>query len=519
MQTVPAIFNQLADADVQPTRYGLRISFDKSYNPATTFFQLNVSQLNGADLLAPSTDNPMQSWDHYAYSDHTDRVVTLTCERELEFPYSVVLGMADFELANFDGYYTPGSVSPISEYIIPSRPVRMLAGFANIILPQFVGLTDAMPEVSDSSKTATFHAVDFLTQIFDMDITSTIAMRDVYTDEVLAEIFTQAGLAPEQYNLRRGRNKIPFLFYQKKITKAGELIRELMEAEMGMLWLDEQGIIQFAPRLDLPSTPVMFLGDENVVDIQTNTDKNITNKVRVTAEIREVQPWQVVHQKDATSGETFVIAPGDTRVYEGDLTDPIISAIAPTMGEATGVSWFTALDQVGNPVTTNIDVDGDEIKQSTYNVTFTNNNSFPIEIAEVEIWGEPAKVVDVIDYTASDADSILKYGDGEDTTLTIENNFLQSISQARSLALLVLDQYKEHSNVLIVTIKGNHALQLGDVVDLDARTYDGQYRIIGITNKIQDGLYTQILKLRHYTPRHWFQLNVSQLNGTDVLAP
>lgn len=516
MQIVPTAFQQLADADVQPNSWGLRISFDKEFDPDITFFTLDVSQLNGPDILGPNEDNPLQAWDYYEYVNYTDRVVMLSWDRELEFPFSVVSAMADIELNNYDDYFTPGATSPIEEYIIPKRPLRILSGFNNTVIPQFVGLTQKMPEITDSSKTASFHALDFLTQIYEMKITSTIAMRDVRTNEVLANIFEQFGLAPTQYNLAKGRNVIPFLFFERNTVTAGQVIRQLMQAEMGLLWLDELGIIQFRPRLELATSPIYSFDESNVVDISTPNDSEIINKVVINSELREVQEYQTIFIKAESSGDFFVIGPGDTRVFEAQLTDPSISAVSPTLGEASAVSWFTAKDSVGNPVSSDITVDDTELRTNSYDITFTNNNSFAIEIAKMEIWGEPAKVYDRIEYTAVEQPSVDKY---EEQILEIANPFIQSVSQCESIALTILHEYSEHTSIVELTVKGNPALQLGDIVELDARTYSGEYSITRVANKIQEGLYEQRLKLRRYAPDDWFVLNVSQLNGDDILAP
>jgi len=50
--------------------------------------------------------------------------------------------------------------------------------------------------------------------------------------------------------------QFPFLFFERDQQTAGDIIRPLMQAEMGMLWLDEQGIIKFIPRLEIPNEPV-----------------------------------------------------------------------------------------------------------------------------------------------------------------------------------------------------------------------------------------------------------------------
>jgi len=162
MQIVSTAFNALADGDVRPLSYGLSISFDKQFDSAVTFFTLNQSTLNGSDILSTTQDNPIQAWDYYEYLDYTERVIYQSVSRELEFPYSVVSSIADFQLNNYDQYFTPRSTSPINSYILPKRPVRLLQGFASTVLPQFVGLTSGMPEISKTDGNCNVYGYGFL---------------------------------------------------------------------------------------------------------------------------------------------------------------------------------------------------------------------------------------------------------------------------------------------------------------------------------------------------------------------
>lgn len=518
MQIVPSGFNDLADADIRPLSWGLLISFSKEYDDDITFFTLDQSTLNGTDILAPTEDNPLQAWDYYEYLDYSDRVIFMSWERELEFPYSIVSAIADFQVNNYDKFFTPGAGSPIAADNLPKRPVRLLSGFANTKLPQFVGLTQGMPEVDEAGRTATFTALDFLTQIYDLPIRNTVAMADVTTDVVLANIFEQFGLLPGQYDLAVGRNKIPFLFFEKKQMTAGEVIRSLMQAEMGLLWLDEEGIIRFRPRLEQPIDATYYFNEENIVSLTTSGDDQIINKVIITTDVRALQDFQVVYSKDASSTLLNVIPPMSSYVFVAELQDPCLSIEEPEFGLATDVSWFTAETETGAPVLSNVAVTSVELKTNSYEVTIENTNNFAVNIDQMELWGQPGRQISVepIIYESLDTDSVAKY---EVKQLEVSNNFIQSVDQARSLALAVLDEYSEYAAIIIVEVKGNPAIQLSDVVEMYYQNYRGSYRVIGITNKLQDQKFTQILKLRKYNPRDWFTLNQSTLNDTDVLAP
>jgi len=515
MQIVPTIFNNYAQGNVRPHSWGVRISFDKAFDDTTTFFTLDTSVLDGIDLLGPSDDNPLQAWDFYKYIDYTNRIVGMSWDRSLEFPFSVVSARADFELSNTDDYFTPNGGSPIQNYILPKRPVRLLSGFANTIIPQFVGLTQGMPEISQNPKTATFTALDFLTQIYELNIRNTIAMQDVRTDEVLANIFSQFGLAPAQYDLGKGRNVIPFLFFEAGQITAGEVIRSLMEAEMGMLWLSETGIIMFRERLEIVNTPVYTFDDNAIVDLQVSSDDQIINQINFTSELRAVQEYQSVYLK-SDNNSLNVVPAGSTYIYQADLQDPCLTIETPTIGEVSSVSWFTASLPDGTNVSTGVTVASVNLRTNSFDVTFNNSNGFDVNISKMQLWGQPAKVYDKVKKTMNYQPSIDKY---EVKPIPIDNNFLQSIEQMESLGITILDGYAEYASILDMEVKGNPALQLGDVIEVDYRQFDGQYRIIAMSNSLRDSKFTQNIKVRTYLPRSWFVLDSSTLDGVAVLAP
>lgn len=515
MQIVPQWFKNMARGDVRSHAWGARISFTKEYDDDITFFTLNQSLLNSGDILGTTGDNILNAWDFYEYADFTDRLVHMSWDRSLEFPYSVANARADFQLANTDQYLTPNGTSSIANYILPKRPVRLLSGFRNMIIPQFVGLTQGMPEISDNDGTATFTALDFLTQIYEMPIRNTILMTNVRTDQVLAQIFADFGLTPSQYDLAQGRNTIPFLFFERQQQTAGDVIRKLMEAEGGMLWLAENGIIRFAPRLEQPMTAVYELTGSEIVNMSVAQDSQIINRVIFTGELRRLAGYQSIFTK-AEGGEQNIIPAGKTAAFFANLDDPSIDIVPPTAGEQTGTSWFQAKTLGG------VDVGGVSVASvysftNSYKIEFTNSNGFDIDIAELELFGNPAKVYATIDNKSLEyPPSVEKY---EVQPLVIDNNFIQTESQMESLGLSILDNYAEYASILNAEIKGNPALQLGDIVEVNYKHYTGDYRIISISSSLQQGKATQNLVLRSYQSYDYFVLNQSQLNGTDLLAP
>lgn len=524
MQTTTERFKELVTSPVVGIDWGLQMSLRKEVNPDIQFFILDDSLLDGTDILKPSDDNPLLPWYQYDYKPFKDRVISMEWSREVDFPYSVQSAMADVTLRNTDGYFTPGGSSPVQEYILPKRPIILFQGFLTAEnLGQFVGMTQDMPSVSATE--ASFHALDFLSELYEIPLTNMIAMQNAYTHEVLEVMFLQLGLSPVQFDLARSRNKIPYLFFERGI-KAGEALRQLMQAEGGLLWLDEQGVIKFTPRVEIANDPVYVLNESTIVDVNLSSESQLINNVIIRSNVRDVQEFQSVHTKTSAgegTDEAWVIPPSDSIVKLLSITDPIINAQEPTLGHASGVSWFTARDVTGTPVTSGITVTASETLTNSYSIEFTNSNAFAVEIDELDLWAQPAKLVDEqgMRYELQSDSSVEKYGL---QTYEIENDFIGTIDNANSLALMILDSFSEYHGMLEVSVRINPALELGDVVEVNYREYQGTYKIEKITNIMRVGVeVSQVLKLRRYTVRNWFVLSSndeprSLLDGGDQLT-
>lgn len=515
MQTTSDQFSNLAVNEVRPISYDLTISFDKVFDDAITFFTLDTSILDGTDVLAPNDDNPLQYWDKYEYQDFADRAMSLETSAEIEFPYSVASAVADFTLNNYDDLFTPNSGSSIAPYVLPSRPLRMFMGFNGENLQQFVGLTEFLPTVDENSKSVDFHAVDFLSKVFEMKTANIIAMQDVYTSDVLDVLFQAAGLDPSQYSLANSSNKIEFVYF-KKGENLGEVIRRLMQAELGLLWLDEQGIIQFKPRAENASDPVMSFDDSNIIEIKTANAGRIINVVEINATIREVEERQPIFSAIDTVDDGYIIPASSSGDIFANLDDPAISATAPTSGLSNIDSYFIATNAATGASVGSVTVTSDDLFVDSYKVTFNNANAFDVRISSMVIWGEPAKIVDEIRYVEKDQDSIDKY---EERGIVIDNDFVQSVSACDSIALSILDSYAEYGGDIEMVVKGNPALQLGDYVAVDKDTFTGDYRVTSKTSRIINGRLDQIIGARKFSNVHFFVLDEDILDGTAQLAP
>jgi len=521
MQAVSPSFHQKSQAGIRKHRWSLAMSFDKEFDDSRTFFTLDSSTLDGTDVLSPVGDNPIQFWDFYSYTAYTDRVISLEWSREIDFPFSVQSSTASVVLNNFDNYFSSHTNSPINQYLIPGRPTKLFAGYENEpLLQQFVGLTQDKPELDQSARTAKFESLDYLNEIFKLELSESVAMSNVRTDEALAALLQQFGIESYQYVLARGRNVIPFLFLEEG-KSAADAFRDIMQAEGGQLWIDEQGVIRFDQRLVPVDGPVFTFNESNISTISTTGDTEIINRVKITSNIRSVQQFQPIHAgsgelSSPTLSQPVVIPAGSTGLYQIKLTDPLAGYSEPALGYLSGDSWFTTTTVGGTPVITGTSVTDSSISINTLTLTFTNVNLFDVYIDAIEVYGEPAKIVDTINYEAFDQDSIDEYGEH---LLPIENDLFGSESNCESFAYTVIDAYSQFDSIIEMSVKGNPALQLGDIIWVDTTKITGQFQIIKISNSINPGGVDQIIKAKRYNPREWFMLNTSTLDGTDVLAP
>lgn len=521
-------FHKAAFGQIIKPVVAIYVSFDKQLKEGG-FFTLGQSQLNGSDLLKFAASNAdTQSWDFYDYKDFSDRLVSVNWERSLQFPYQIQCGMMDFTLSNTDGYFTPlNPKSPIGSNNLPARPVRLAAGFrysnTSELIPQMSGITDGLPDLNQYSKTVDYHAVDFLYDICNQELTTAINMRAAKTGDIIAAILQSYGLSPSQYKVAKGRFTVPFVFFDIGAS-IGDALKKLVQSENGFMWLDETGVVRFETSAATTGATeiVATLSDYDIMEITPGELSDIVNRVKITAEVREVQEWQEVYTKSESSENIsnslwVVPANGEVTVSCG-LGDPCYDVVAPTINKASSVSWFTAQDEHLNPVTSGVSATG-VLSSNSYTITFTNNHAYPVEIVEMKLWGEPAKVYDILNYDAYDDESVEKFGN---QTLEIsDNQFFQSYYQANAFARSIIGEHKDYSRTIKAQIKGDFSLQLLDLLRIETQegTYDGIYRILGLSYS-WDGkqLITNVTLNGTSIEEGKFTLNLSQLNGEDVLG-
>lgn len=521
-------FASVANGTIRPLALNAKISFTKNRDDDMSWFILDQSKLDGTDILATSPDDVIQLWDAYEWDDVSEDIIGMNWERSVAFPYNVQSAMCELQLNNISQRYTYGnSDSPYAGYILPKRPIRTYAGFKKIgvaeVVPVFVGLTEKMPKYSDlNDSKAIFSAQDFLSSIAETQMNQTVMLKDVRTDEAIATILDTYGMDSSMYQLAKGINKIPFVVFEKGLN-AGNILQKLVQAENGALWLDEKGIIRFEPRTaDVGKVSVLSFDEKNIIDLKPSRTDGIVNHVKIKSDIREVQANQPIFSMLNEDGYTRSSEEDSYRIQaNGNLTvwlsmdDPIWSAtVNPILNGGSTDSAFQVVDLAGNTLSSGVSAVGTLFSDSM-KLVFTNATGAPVSVSFLEIWGEPAKVVDTIDYDAYDSDSVDEFGE---MILNIsDNNYFGSYANADSYAMDVLKRRSGYSPTMTMTVKGNPALQLGDVIRLNYK-YAGEYKVVGVKSAITNSAgFTTTLTVERFTLLTAFKLDVSILDGTDVL--
>jgi hypothetical protein len=512
MQTTTSAFNTRANKAMRKLTHRVLMSFPRAYNASVSFFTIGVSTIGGADIIK-GTGDVVAEWDKYQYDDYSYRIKSIEVTRTEEMVNSTTLAQADIVLENHDNYFTPSRGSVIQNYILPYRPIKLFGGFGDEAIPQFVGLTEKMPTIDERGKMASFHCIDFMYSLFNRPLDSAVMYQDKRTDEILASLLVAFGITPTQYSFDTGFNIVKFAFFDKG-QKFGDVVKELMEAEMGRFFMDEQGVIRFKNRQNYVSTPQWFFNTSNIIDIQTSKQDDIINVVTVKANVREVQAKQKYWELQSA----FLIPANSSVQVWADFNDPVTSVDAPAYITSATTSLYTTntlQDGSGTQVPSGI-TPTVQLFAKSYLMTFANANAYDVYVTSLELYATPAVVVKEIYTRQTNAASIAKY---DERVLDIENDYINNEGDAASKANIILDDYATYANQYVLNVKGNPALQIGDPVSVNIWGYSGTFVITKIVNRWADGRFSQQLTVRSKTYRSFFTIGISTIGGTDVIAP
>jgi hypothetical protein len=403
----------------------------------------------------------------------------------------------------------------IKDYILPSRPIRLYDGYdingfkANV--PKFVGLTKGMPNSDYRKRDTQIQANDFLDYIMNKKIDNTAMWTAEWTDTVIEDLMiNECGFATSQFDLDQGINRIPFGY----VDKGGSLssfLKDLVEAELGYFFQDENGIIRFWNRHhfnELPNNrPCRNILTSQVIEESIPRDDKILNVVEVEGKPRRRESTQPLWEQPQ---KAELNPSGKTSLWY-NFSDPMWAITTPQAN--VHYTANTKDDDTGENITSDITVSSIHKFSTSCNIVWNNANSSRAYLS-LTLWGEPCKPIGDVYYRSQCDCSVTAYGE-ENHIHKIDNDFI-SQDYCESLAKLILGDYCSPHDHKELTIKAIPELQLGDMV-----SYGGRWWLIySIKEQLSPGSgFIQQLKLVRKTVATYFRIGISLIGSKDKIAP
>lgn len=525
MHTVTAGFLASAEAAANRPNFSALISWLKNYDEDAQFFTIGTSAIESMDIIA-SGGGTAAFFDKYDYTLETEQVNSFTVERTIStIPIGIMSAQLDIEFDNTSKRYLPTYDPTIGDYIKPGRPIRVNAGFDFEMLPQFVGYT-GRPILTLGNRVLQYHAFDAITYL-NSTKSELDPIENVTANEAIEELLIEAGFAADQYELDASTQS-ELLVVNPKGEMIGEVIREIVEAEQGIFFFDENGIARFWNRLhiDLNSTSVGELSYDNSLDLKY-VDTPVINHVRVNANPRRVETNELLY----TLPTPITLAPGTTTEFIGSMTDddgplPVKTIDTPGYLAGAGLSSYatnTQADGSGSTVGT-VTVDPVEVLGTSFKITFDNPTGGVVYVTALTLYGDAIKVYQRITQEYRDEASIEENGlnpDNGNEVMVFENNYIQGTSEAFSFAFNTVDQFSQPRRQITAPIFPNPAYQFGDVLTLNLEDTGEVIKCVILGNRLTlsnaDGIH-QDLTLEGRTFSTLFTIGVSAIEGADAIA-
>lgn len=526
MQSVSPAFAARTVSSMRPISHSLLISFEKAFDDNIDFFTIGTSLIGGTDVLRGDS-NVLQEWDKYDYTDYSSRVQSIEVNRETDPPISpVTTATCDLVLDNHDDLFTPGNTSsPLDGFLKSRRPVRVGMGFGPEVLPKFVGLTDGKPEIDEKSKTVTFHCVDFLKSIMNMPLDEEIIYVNQRTDQIISALLQSvAGLTTSQFDLDTGAVIVPFAYF-KKGSKLGDALNDTVQAELGGLYMSEDGIPKFENRQNWNTkTSVWTLDKDSVLEKNSLGETSVKNVAETFSKARSVQGTGPVY----AAAQPIELLPGDNEVFidfkDDDGALPVIAIDTPTYNDGTvaTTSFYATNEQrdgSGPALNAQVSLTGTDLFSTGVKFTFNNAAAQSIFLTQLEVHGQAARVVDDIYKREVDAVSVGDRDGYEEHPVKIENDLIQDGTAASTIGQMIIQDRAEDDDQQKMLVKSVPQLQLGDVITYEDENTSEDYFIVRLNDILNSNGYRQQLQVTKRTINTYFRIGISTIGGSDVLGP
>lgn len=538
MQTTSSGWAGAVVAPLRTINQGVLASWQRATASGTSYFTIGQSTIGGRDIIKGS-GSAVTFFDQYAYTDYTPYAMSWAVQRKTgSYSFGVILAQADVEFDNTSKLFQPNYDATIGSGILPNRPIKISVGFQGETINQFVGFT-GQPEISIGGRTMKVHLFDAFDYINSsilttsgMGATVSGVLTNKYADEVMSFCLNALGFGANQYVLDQSlQQKIAFA--QVNGRKIGEIFADLVEAEQGLMFVDETGLIRFWNRQHFLTTSGLgssfALNYSNLISLEYESAP-IINDVTVEANVRQLSQKKKIWQLSTP----LLLEPGKRTDIFADFTDangelPTTSVDTPVNATTATTSYYITnqfSDGTGSDTSAYVSVSSTYLFGTRYRVTFNNTSTSSCYITELVLHGTPAEVVRKIQQRSYDRSSIDNYGlnpANNGQPIVLVNDYIQDDATAKSLAQTIVNENKDGSRSrFIAKCFGDPSLQIGDFGTLTIPD-TGQTLsvfITGITNSLNNsGEFVQELRLEQKQIKSYFRIGTSAIAGNDEIAP
>lgn len=517
MQSVSSAFTAEEQDSVRKIAHNLLVSWNKHNVLGNRTFTIGVSTIGGPDIIGinPGAVGGPGLWQ---YDDESGYVMSMSWERSLNIPLGGLSKAAgEVLLDNTSGRFLPdhmgGTSSLFTAAELPKRPIIFNAGFnyegIDQTIPQFAGITSGMARVNERNKTFSLKAFDYVDFFQNRYVDQTTMFTAETTDQIIERLLVNQGMSTAQYELDTGLNTIPFGYFEKG-DKISDTIHELVEAENGHFFQDEEGVFHFWNRQHWslpPYTNVQrILTTSQVINVESPNDDHLINVVEVKSKRYAKQP----------SEQLFKLA-SPVQILAGQNAEIFVNFDNPII-ELNAVEFYTAntlQDETGTDITSSVTVKSTDKFTNSAKIIFTSSSASDGFITQLSLYGRAAKPVADIYLRSKDDSSVTAY---EEQPTVIENKYIQDESWANSLSQLLLNSYSGPDRLQDMTIRAIPELQFGDLVSwrgLDWRVYGIRTRLDPSEGFVQDIVISQ----SQSSTIQYFTIGVSTIGSTDIIAP
>lgn len=521
-QDVNAAFTAEETDSVRKIAHSLLISWKKESTLGALTFTVGSSLIGGNDIIG-ANPGAVGSPGIYKYFDESGYVTGLSWERGLNMPLGgLVLGLAEMEVENTTGRFSPGYIGGNSELftsIQPRKPFIINAGFningVDQTIPQFSGIFDKQPAINVRQRTASFSGADYNDFFYNRFLDQQVMFTAQRTDLVIKNLFDSMGMSTAQYDLDPGINIIPFGIFPKD-ARYSDIINDVVQAENGHLYQDESGIFKFENRQHWDSAPYTnvqrVIHTSQVIDVGVPSVDHIVNVVEVKSNEIKKQPEQIIFRLNPF--DNIELASNTTTEAFIEFEDPALSVTTPTADSTS--SYYVANTQPdgsGTDITSSVSISSVYSFANNAKIIFSSSYSGIAYITTLVVTGRVAKTVGEIYTRAVDSSSVTAY---EERKITIENKYIQNKVWAESFAQMIVEDFGELGNIQKITILAIPELQLGDLV-----SWQGRYwRIYDIKATLSPSVgFIQELTMLQRTIQSYFRIGISYIGHGDKIAP